>query len=138
MNSVPHLRKMDSLGGRGRPKQGDAFDGWARIHKLVLFSSMLVVVVVLNVADLWTSSVALRSGFIEGNSFVTGLANSLGLSVIGSLALIKLASVSGGLFASILGVKIRDSIVRVVAMSVMLFLIVLLVVVVTNNLFIIR
>ncbi len=92
-------------------------------------------VVVLNFADLWTSMTALGMGLTEGNSIVVWLADSLDLSVVGGLALVKGAAVAGGLAAAVLGIRFKDAVVRRTAIGVLGFLVVFLLAVSINNLY---
>jgi len=96
---------------------------------------LFLAVVVLNIADLWTSMTALGMGLTEGNELVIWLSNSLGLSIIGALALIKIAAVVGGLAAATLGIRYKDPVVRKVAIGVMAFLMVYLLAISINNLY---
>ena len=96
---------------------------------------LFLAVVVLNIADLWTSMTALGMGLTEGNGMVIWLSNSLGLSVIGGLALIKIAAVVGGLVAAVLGIRFKDPVVRKTAIVVMAFLMVYLLAISINNLY---
>jgi len=108
---------------------------WLGIHYVPVIAMLFLAVVVLNIADLWTSMTALGMGLTEGNGMVIWLSNSLGLSVIGGLALIKIAAVVGGLVAAVLGIRFKDPVVRKTAIVVMAFLMVYLLAISINNLY---
>lgn len=108
---------------------------WLSVHYVNVIATLFVAVVVLNVADLWTSMTALGMGLTEGNGLVIFLANSLGLSIVGGLALIKIAAVGGGFAAAMLGLRFKDLVVRRAAVGVMVFLVVYLLAVSINNLY---
>ena len=108
---------------------------WLGVHYVSVIATLFVAVVILNVADLWTSMTALGMGLTEGNGLVIWLANSLGLSIVGGLVLIKIAAVVGGLAAAMLGIRFKDLVVRRAAVGVMLFLVVFLIAVSVNNLY---
>jgi len=108
---------------------------WLSLHYVSITAILFGAVVVLNITDLWTSMTALGLGLTEGNGLVIWLSNSLGLSIIGGLALIKIAAVAGGLTAAMLGIQFKDPIVRKTAIGVMTFLMVYLLAVSINNLY---
>lgn len=108
---------------------------WLGIHYVSVIAALFSAVVILNIADLWTSMTALSMGLTEGNGVVTWLSSSLGLSIIGGLALIKIAAVVGGLAAAMLGIRFKDPVVRKTAIGVMAFLMVYLLAVSVNNLY---
>jgi hypothetical protein len=117
-----------------------AFNGaprstWFSIHYVTVVAILFAAVVMLNITDLWTSMTALGMGLTEGNGLVIWLSNSLGLSVIGGLALIKIAAVVGGFGAAMLGIKFRDPVVRKTAVAVMTFLMIYLLAISINNLY---
>ncbi|HXW95317.1 MAG TPA: hypothetical protein VEJ19_06400 [Nitrososphaerales archaeon] len=118
--------------GRGGPRKG-----WMSVHYVLFFEAMFAAVAFLNVLDLWTSSVALSQGLVEGNAVITKLAGALGLQTIGGLMIMKVAAILGGLAAASVGIRTKDRKVRKLAIGVMLFLAGLLVVVSLNNLYLI-
>ena len=106
---------------------------WLTSHYVKLTEILFAAIVVLNVTDLWTSTVALGRGLTEGNTLVVGLANQLGLSMLDGLALAKITCVLEALGASLLGMRVRDLQVRKTAMAVMIFLTLILFAVSVNN-----
>ena len=120
-----------AFGGGGPSK------GWLSVHYVLFFEAMFAAVAFLNVLDLWTSSVALSQGLIEGNAVITKLAGVLGLQTIGGLMIMKVAAILGGLAAAIVGIRTNDRQVRRLAVGVMLFLAGILIVVSLNNLYLI-
>ena len=119
----------------GHPSSGGSRMTWLNIHYASVIGLLFLGVVILNITDLWTSMTALRMGLTEGNGLVIWLAGTLDLSIIGGLALIKLAAVVGGLAAALLGIRVNDPTVRKAAMAVMTFLVVYLLAVSINNLY---
>ena len=108
---------------------------WLNIHYVSVIGLLFSGVIILNITDLWTSMTALGMGLTEGNGLVVWLANSLGISIIGGLALVKIAAVVGGLVAAMLGIRFKDPVVRKAAIGVMVFLVVYLLAVSINNLY---
>ena len=108
---------------------------WLNSHVALFFGGMFVTVAFLNVLDLWTSTVALNRGLVEGNQLITGLAGELGLQVTGGLLIMKVMAIVGGLAGAVVGIRTRYRQVRVLAVAVMIFLAVVLIAVSVNNVF---
>lgn len=60
---------------------------------------------VFNLTDLATTFVALGNGLSEGNSLLLGMSAALGLSVYGSMAILKLIFVAGSIAIAIVGMR---------------------------------
>jgi len=114
---------------------GSSRGTWLSLHYVSVIAMLFGAVVILNIADLWTSMTALGMGLTEGNGLVIWLSSSLGLSIVGGLALVKIAAVIGGLAAAMLGIRFKDPVVRKTAMGVMVFLMVYLLAISINNLY---
>ena len=98
--------------------------------------TLLAHLTVFSFTDLLTTSVALaRNGLYEGNSVLVLIANSLGMNLIGAIALTKVAFIAGAVFLSFLGVRSNDKRMRKMIFAVVGAFAILLVFVSLNNLY---
>ena len=68
---------------------------------------MLAASIFLSATDLLTTSVALRTGFSEGNYALITLSRSMGLGLLSTLELTKAFFIVGCCAASLIGVRMR-------------------------------
>jgi hypothetical protein len=96
---------------------------------LLFLSTFLGLNIFFNITDIVTTSIALRLGLTEGNGFVLVLANYLGLSIVGTLAFVKIIFIFGTSTIAIIGMlsknpRTRNNVLILMACAAMALLIV--------------
>jgi len=98
--------------------------------------SLLAYLTVFSFTDLFTTSAALaQRGLYESNTILVFIANSLGLNLIGVIAITKLAFVTGAIFLSVLGIRSNDKITRKMIFATVGAFTIIFVMVSLNNLY---
>ena len=133
-----HFGGHGHVGGRTTPSRSETPRGsWLAIHYVVLVGALFSTIAALNVLDLWTSSVALSRGMLEGNGLVLALAGQLGVKTIEGLLVTKAVGILGGLTAALIGIRMHNLQIRREVVLVMAFLAAILFAVSLNNLYLI-
>jgi hypothetical protein len=67
------------------------------------FKGFMFLNIIFNVTDLTSTFVAFQTGLTEGNSMVLGFSAALGLSILDSLALVKILFIAGAALVALVG-----------------------------------
>jgi hypothetical protein len=96
---------------------------------LFAVATLLTLTVVFNLTDLLTTAIALRLGFVEGNSLIVSLSHTLDIGVIGTLGLSKMVFIIVTGVIAIIGVRsksprVRNNVVILLACATLILLVV--------------